>query len=327
MKQYLELCALILNEGAVRPSRTGVRTLSIFDPDPLRFDLQTGFPILTTKRVAFNQVKGELLGFLRGCTTAAEFRALGCTIWDANANAAGVEGSPNAWLTNPNRKGEDDLGRIYGAQWRGWQGPAIVTPERDDHSGEIIGDEIDIDVGSTFDQIDNLIAGLVDDPYGRRHLVTAWNPGELKQMALPPCHYAFQCYVRDEDGQRYLDMKVHMRSVDVFLGLPFNISSYALLLAMLAHVTNYWPGRLTVDMGDAHIYEDHLAGVLTQLRRQPKPATAHLVFGIDKGPDHSVIEGPRYAPMSYTTLDQFEPHNIHLVGYDPHPAIAGKMAV
>lgn len=315
MKQYLDLCRKVLETGELRTTRTGVRALSIFDPDPLRFDLQEAFPIISTKKMPFKAIVTELVGFLRGYTSAAQFRELGCNIWNANANDLGLPESPNAWLTNPNRKGEDDLGRIYGAQWRDWR-PLNSGPN---------------DAG--IDQIRNLIEGLKNDPFGRRHLVSAWNPGELDRMALPPCHYAFQCYVREHGKhQGFLDMKAHMRSVDVFLGLPFNITSYATLLEILADIVGLRAGRLSMDLGDTHIYENHLAAVLQQIRRTPKAgliigAKPTLRFAKDLGADHDLRVSSRYVPVSFKTIDEVHPDLVHLIGYTHHDAIKAPMAV
>jgi thymidylate synthase len=339
MNNYIQLALKVINEGTPRATRTGERAIGIFG-EVLRFDMKEGFPILSTKYVNFDAVKGELIGFLRGFTSAAQFRELGCKVWDANANAPGLDGSPNAWLSNPRRKGEDDLGRIYGPQWRHWQKPANGT--FDDVFGVLTG------VKTEVDQIANLIQELRVNPMGRRHIVTAWNPGELDTMALPACHYAFQCYVEYDEGnpknEPQLSMMVHMRSVDVFLGLPFNISSYALLLEMIAHVTGMKPNNLMFTLCDTHIYESHIPEVLVLSFGWPRREEVPEMFQEQEGkykmhfdecgslrPD-AVRMRPKdrndenYFPR-FTDIDTIAPHNIQLNGYEPQGALKGKMAV
>lgn len=193
----------------------------------LRFDLSEGFPLMTTKKIHFKSVVHELLWFLKGSSNIEYLKNNGVTIW-------------NEWA---DEKGE--LGPIYGVQWRKWQ---------------------DLQ-GNHIDQIERLISGLKGSPFSRRHLVTAWNPSETEAMALPPCHYAFQCYV---DDQR-LSLAFHMRSVDVFLGLPFNLASYALLTHLLAKQTGLMPGELIWTGGDVHLYANHQEQALEQIKRKPNP--------------------------------------------------------
>jgi thymidylate synthase len=203
--------------------------------------MDEGFPAITTKKLAFKSVVGELIGFIRGYDNAAQFRELGCNIWDQNANE-------NAqWLANPHRKGVDDLGAIYGVQWR-------RLPMAD---------------GWTHDQLAELIHKLRTNPSDRRLIVWAFNPAMLHMMALPPCHMGFQCFV---DGNK-LSLKMEQRSVDTFLGLNFNISSYAILLLMLAQVTGLKAHELIMSLGDTHIYNNHFDAVDTQLAREPLPWT------------------------------------------------------
>lgn len=307
MYQYLNLLETVRAHGDLRETRTGVKAISDFSPAPLVFDLShDALPIVTTKRIPLIPLVGELLGFINGFTSAADFRNLDCKIWDANANDPGLPDAPNKWLTNPNRKGTDDLGRIYGAQWRDWR---YMRNGRE----------------HTTDQLGLLVSRLRADPFSRYHLVSAWNPGELDQMALPPCHYAFQCYVRrdfDQPDSRILDMKVHMRSVDLFLGLPFNITSYAILQHMLANVTGYRAGRLTMDLGDVHIYENHLTQVMHQLRRTPEPATAKVIIG-----STSNTIGRTCERRIFTSLDDIGVHNIIITGYEHQGALPAPMAV
>lgn len=337
MEQYLGLMETIIQEGDLRPTRTGINAFSVSFPPPLSFDCSPrNLPIVSTKRVALKPLIGELIGFIRGYTSAAQFRELGCGIWDANANDPGLPEAPNSWLGNPNRKGTDDLGRIYGAQWRGWETMSIRPTDSLARRGEVaIGTMLSGPMSAAkhehvfvrkVDQLERLVRGLKEDPFSRYHLVSAWNPGEIDQMALPPCHYAFQCYVRrhfDTPDSRILDMQVHMRSVDVFLGLPFNITSYAILLHMLANVTGYEPGRLVITLGDAHIYENHLPQVLTQLRRTPRSAMPTITIG-SRDEEHPHLPG---IAAKFTTLDAIHPSNILISGYNPHDALPAKMAV
>lgn len=294
MKSYLELLDLCSRTGMRQRNRTGIDTFMI-PGGMMQFDLAQGFPILTTKRVAFKQVVGELLGFIRGYTNAADFRALSCTIWDANAN------KNEQWLKNPNRQGTDDLGRIYGAQWRRWR-------------------SIDLDLGGhgnpdarEIDQLARALETIKNDSTSRRIIVSAWQPGELDQMALPPCHLLYQFLIGQLDHK--LHMTMYMRSCDMFLGVPFNISSYALLLALVSKAMGYEPGTLTMFLADVHIYENHLEQVKEQLSREPKELPT---LGLPEN-----IDG--LGPIAW--LESLEPEDIELIGYDPHPPIKAEMAV
>jgi thymidylate synthase len=249
----------------------------------LEFDLRRGFPAVTTKRLAFKQVAGELIGFLRGATTASEFRDLGCSIWDQNAN------ENEQWLKNTYRKGTDDLGRIYGAQWRDWRAE-----------------------GQWIDQIDRAVDKIKNNPDDRRNIVTAWNPGELDKMALPPCHIMHQ-YLCDKDSKE-LSMTMYMRSCDMFLGVPFNIASYALLLSIMAKATGYVPKKLVMFLADVHIYENHLDQVREQLSRQPyELPELHMAM--------PTTTGALYA------IETLRPEDMTLLRYKYHPAIKAPMAV
>lgn len=236
--QYLDLLRDIMRHGSDRMDRTGVGTRAIFGYE-LRFRMQDGFPTITTKRLAFRSVVGELIGFIRGFDSAEQFRSVGCNIWNQNANENTV------WLANPHRKGHDDLGMIYGVQWR-----RLPMPD-----------------GSTKDQLAELIHKLKNNFADRRLIVMAFNTAYVDYMALPPCHMLFQCFVAEQK----LSLKVTMRSTDCLLGLPFNCASYASLLHMLAQVTGLIPDELILSLGDAHIYRNHFEQVNTQLERQPLP--------------------------------------------------------
>lgn len=276
MQQYLDSLNDIMMLGLDRPNRTGVATRGLFGVT-YRFHMGEGFPIITTKKIPFQSVVGELLGFIRGYTNAGDFRALGCNIWDANAN------ENKQWLDNPYREGEDDLGRIYGAQWREW----ITTED------------------TIIDQLAQAINTIKTNPTSRRIIVTAWNPAELDQMALPPCHIFYQFNVREH----LLDLLMYQRSCDMFLGVPFNISSYALLLCMVAQVTGKTPGDFVHVLGDAHIYHNHFAQVREQLTRKPYPLPTLFL-----NPDIKEI-------------DDFDASDIKLLEYGYHNAIKAPMAV
>ena len=288
MRAYLDLLERVLVEGKLKHNRTGVPTFMV-EGAMLQFDLSEGFPAVTTKKLAFNAVKGELIGFIRGVTSAADFRALGCNVWNANANE-------NAdWLKNPHRKGEDDLGRVYGAQWRDW-----------------------ICDGSSIhlDQLELALHKLIHQPDDRRNIVTAWNPGELHKMALPPCHMLFQLLADKGDGT--VSMTMYQRSCDLFLGIPFNIASYALLLELICAATGYKPGKLIMFLADAHIYVNHMDQCMEQVKRQPY---APPKLGLDRA-------SPSFkGKTKIDWLMAVEPHHIWLEGYECHPAIKGEMAV
>lgn len=291
MKQYHDLLRTILTEGSWEENRTGIRTQSI-PGAMLKFDLREGFPAITTKKLAFKAVVGELIGFLRGCTSAADFRALGCNVWDQNAN----ENVP--WLANPHRKGEDDLGRVYGAQWRDW-----TVQDGDSYHRRI-----------AVDQIFKALHDVRHNPTSRRIIVNAWNPAELDQMALPPCHLLFQLIAR-QDGT--LHMVMYQRSVDTFLGLPFNIASYALLLELFAAWSGRQPATLSMMLADVHIYENHLEQVHEQLAREPYQLPQLDLVTIDTRHDATLHE----------LIGSLSSDGIQLVEYQCHPAIKAPMAV
>lgn len=264
MRQYLDLLADVMTNGADRPDRTGTGTRSVFGRQ-LRFDLSLGFPLLTTKNVHLKSIIYELLWFLRGETNVRWLQERGVTIWDEWADANG------------------DLGPVYGSQWRSWP------------DGR----------GGTIDQITNVVESIKTKPDSRRHLVTAWNPAEVDDMALPPCHCLFQFYVAD--GR--LSCQLYQRSADVFLGVPFNIASYALLTQMMAQVTNLAVGDFVHSFGDVHLYSNHFEQAKEQLRRDPRPLP-RLTLNPDR-----------------TSLFDFEYEDFLITGYDPHPRIPAAIAV
>jgi len=289
-KVYLNALKNILENGDDRPDRTGVGTRSIFGLQ-MRFDLSDGFPAITTKKLAWKAVVSELLWFIEG--SGDEFRLKEIlhgerytdkkTIWSDNAQA-------DYWVKKRLQRHPGDLGRVYGVQWRRWRKPLI---------------RINKVVLQNHDQLLELIAGLKEDPYSRRHIITAWNPGELDLMALPPCHMMAQFYVNN--GK--LSCQMYQRSADMFLGVPFNIASYALFTHMIAQVCNFEVGDLIITIGDAHIYSNHFEQVKEQLGRSPLPLPT-----LKLNPDISVIT-------------DFEMEDIELADYQSHDAIKAPMAV
>lgn len=257
----------------------------------LEFDLKEGFPAVTTKKLAFNAVKGELIGFIRGYDNAEQFRQLGCKVWDQNAN------ENKDWLNNPYRHGEDHLGRIYGVQWRKWTPPGEFGYE------------------NHVDQLRQIVTDVMYNPTSRRMIVTAWNPGELGMMALPPCHMSFQLLV-DVDANE-VSLCMYQRSCDMFLGIPFNIASYALLLELIAAATGRKPGKLIMFLADVHIYQNHIEQVLLQLKREPLPLCQ---LAIDE-------EFFYRSEDPLKRLELCEPADIHLENYVSHLPIKGEMAV
>jgi thymidylate synthase len=264
MRQYHELMERILADGAEKPDRTGVGTLSVFGHQ-MRFDLAAGFPLLTTKKVHLKSIVYELLWFLRGDTNIQYLKQHGVSIWDEWADERG------------------ELGPVYGQQWRSW-------PAAD---------------GRTIDQIGQIVESIRQNPDSRRLVVTAWNPAEVEKMALPPCHCLFQFYVA---GGR-LSCQLYQRSADVFLGVPFNIASYALLTLMVAQVTDLQPGEFIHTLGDAHLYLNHLEQARLQLSRAPR-----------------ALPRMRINP-AVKDLFAFRYEDFRLEGYDPHPAIRAEVAV
>lgn len=287
MQEYKSLLEEVMTHGIDKPNRTGVDARSLFFCT-FRHNMEDGFPLLTTKKMAWTPIVGELLGFLRGFTSAAQFRELGCKIWDANAN------ENELWLDNPYRRGEDDLGRIYGAQWRDWQHYDFYPGMQDKFAA------------TSTDQLSELINKINMNPNDRRMVVTAYNPGEINKMALPPCHMFFQCWCDNNGG---LSMIMYQRSCDMFLGVPFNIASYALLLEILAVATGRTPRTLNIVFADAHIYHNHFDQVNELLTRQPLPLPKVKI-----DPD-------------FHRLEHIEPDMIELIGYNSHEPIKAEMAV
>ncbi len=303
MKQYLDLLQDILDNGEEKDDRTGVGTISVFGRS-LRFDLRVAFPAVTTKKLAWKACFGELLWFIEGSGDERRLAEIThgtrdgvTTIWTPNALAP-------YWRNKAKYQG--DLGRVYGVQWRHWKTPIVHTQEtfKNDFGNYYNrGGSIHI---KEIDQLDNLIDGLMNDPIGRRHILTAWNPGELDQMALPPCHVMCQFYV---NKNKELSCHMYQRSVDTFLGLPFNIASYALLTHLLAQVCLLKPGELIISTGDTHIYKDHVEQVKEQLLRPLMPLP-QLVLTPD-----------------ILNIDKFTMADIKLENYKSHESLKARMAV
>ena len=321
MRPYLDLLRTVLQEGAWQENRTGIRTRAISGA-MLKFDLAAGFPAVTTKRLAFKSAMGELCAFLRGATSAAEFRALGCKVWDANANA-----SPQ-WRASPYRRGADDLGPVYGAQWRRWPavkilpldaGAALAQAERDGYQplADVSAKGVRL-LHREIDQVRDCLDRIHERPNDRRILFHAWNPAQLDEMALPPCHLLYQFNVNTAD--RELSLCLYQRSVDSFLGLPWNLAEGAALLALFARLTGYRARWLTWFGADVHVYETHLAAVAEQLGRAPQPLPTLAIA--DRVPAYA--QTGRYEPQ---WLDEVCPDDFVLVGYQHHPAISAEMAV
>ena len=268
MQQYLDLLRRVRTEGVRKSDRTGTGTLSVFGHQ-MRFDLNDGFPLLTTKKLHVKSIIHELIWFLAGDTNVGYLKQHGVRIWDEWADANG------------------DLGPVYGKQWRSWAAPG-GTPD-----------------GGTIDQIKEVVETLKSNPDSRRIIVSAWNPADIPKMALAPCHCLFQFYV----AEGKLSCQLYQRSADVFLGVPFNIASYALLTMMMAQVTGLKRGEFVHTFGDAHLYLNHLEQADLQLTRTPRRLPAMAIN-----------------PGVPSILD-FKFEDFTLTGYDPYPHIAAPVAV
>jgi len=270
MQQYLDLMRRILDEGAPKGDRTGTGTRSIFGHQ-MRFNLADGFPLVTTKKLHLKSIVHELLWFLRGDTNVRYLNEHGVTIW-------------NEWADE-----DGELGPVYGHQWRSWPG----------RNGEAI------------DQISEVIEQIRTNPDSRRLIVSAWNVAEVPTMALPPCHLLFQFYVSEDPngGARRLSCQMYQRSADAFLGVPFNIASYALLTMMVARVTNLEPGDFVHTLGDAHLYDNHLDQARLQLDREPRPLPTLRI------------------EQDVSSIFDFRYEHFRLENYNPHPHISAPVAV
>ncbi len=289
MKNYLEMAQFVLDNGSPRSDRTGTGTISYFGYQ-MRFDLSEGFPLLTTKKTHFASVAKELLWFISGDTNIQWLVQNNVRIWnewpyrDYKASSD-YQGETLAEFIEKVKTDVDfaqahgDLGPVYGKQWRDFSG---------------------------VDQLAGVIDQIKNNPRSRRIILSAWNPPFIEEMALPPCHAFMQFYVSD-DGK--LSLQLYQRSADIFLGVPFNIASYALLVSMIAKICDLEPGDFVHSFGDAHIYNDHLDAINEQLQRQPKALPKLIIHGDQK------------------SIDDFKYEDFELEGYDPHPLIKGKVSV
>ena len=301
-KQYLELLDDILVNGTSKEDRTGTGTWSVFGRQ-IRHNMKEGFPLLTTKKMAWKTMTKELLWFLSGDTNIKWLVENKCNIWNGDAYKAYLnkDSVKHQWerggdvaemdvFLNIIRDSADneefgELGPVYGKQWRDWNGN---------------------------DQIKNLIKGLKENPDGRRHMVSAWNVADLDQMVLPPCHYGFQCYVRDG---KYLSLMWNQRSVDTFLGLPFNIASYGMLLLMLAKECDLIPDQLIGNLGDVHLYKNHVEQAIEQTKRTPYPL-----------PDVKLMSNINFKAALNGTLDKIQWEDFYLLGYQSHESIKAPLS-
>tara|TARA_R110002050_G_scaffold300681_1_gene471506 strand:- start:1418 stop:2377 length:960 start_codon:yes stop_codon:yes gene_type:complete len=312
---YLSLLEDVLNNGVEKSDRTGTGTISVFGRQ-IRHDMKQGFPLLTTKKMYWKGIVTELLWFLRGDTNIKFLHDNGCHIWDGDYEKSG--------------RSDGELGPIYGKQWRNWRGIDISKMARKTYS---------------TDQISNLINGLKTNPNSRRLMVNAWNVGELDQMTLPPCHYGFQVYTRElsleERGIHYetyykglkrkktnedfdkigiptreISLMWNQRSVDTFLGLPFNIASYGLLLEIIADEVNMIPGELVGNLGDVHLYKNHIDQAREQLTREPLPLSKLIINNEFWNPDQGTIE-----QINYITPDDF-----YIKDYQSHSTIKAPLS-
>lgn len=315
MYNYLELVNKVLKEGSVRQDRTGTGTISIFGPQ-LEFDLRSGFPVVTTKKVNLRLIWTELLWMISGDSNIRPLLEANNNIWnewpfkrwvasenieidlsnqDSVEYKQAMEKFKNNVLNDPwFAETYGDLGRVYGVQWREWRKEAR-------RNGYVVSTE-------WVDQLQNAMNTIKNNPNDRRMLVTAWNPGEVDDMVLPPCHLLYQLYV---DGD-YLDIKVYQRSADVFLGLPFDIASYATLVSMIAHITGKTARYMYYTLGDTHIYLNHVDQMQEQLRRRP-----YVLPRLSVNASGRLIE----------TIDDFELGDLELVDYEHHPALKGKVSI
>jgi thymidylate synthase len=337
-KQYQALLQDILDNGIEKTDRTGTGTISVFGRQ-IRHNMRDGFPLLTTKKMAFKTMVTELLWFLRGDTNIKYLVDNGCHIWDGDAyknyvtewcksNKAPKELAPsqkdfiNLIKTDDEfAKKWGELGSIYGKQWRNWEG--FEQGYNTIYNEEFIGsDKTQLKDTKGIDQIQNLINDLKTNPDSRRLMVNAWNVGELDQMVLPPCHYGFQCYVREG---KYLSLMWNQRSVDTFLGLPFNIASYGLLLEIIAKEVNMVPDELIGNLGDVHLYSNHIEQAKEQIGREPYPLPKlNFSWYIE---NWSTEEAKKIRKDSFDAyIRQMKPSDFVIENYQSHPAIKAPLS-
>ena len=286
-KKYQQLLSDIIEFGVEKKDRTGTGTISEFGHQ-IRHKMSEGFPLLTTKKMAWKQIVSELLWFLTGQTNIAFLHKHNNHIWDGDYEKSG--------------RTDGDLGPIYGKQWRKWDGK----------NGRI-------------DQIDNLVRELKTNPDSRRLLVSAWNVGELDQMVLPPCHYGFQVWTREENGQRYISLMWNQRSVDTFLGLPFNIASYALLLEIIAKEVDMIPEDLIGNLGDVHLYKNHIEQAKEQISREPYDLPK-IEITERNWYQHQLVK-ERLGPKTFKDIIlSYRPDCFELTDYQSHPKLRAPLS-
>lgn len=323
MKQYLDLVRDVLENGSWQANRTGIRTKSL-PGAMMKFDLQEGFPAVTTKKLAFKSAIGELVGFLRAYRSAADFRALGCKVWDQNANE-----NPQ-WLASPYRLQEDDLAAVYGVQWRQWPAYKVIDVTQPNGPAQVLDalgkgyqnlgtlPDNRVLLYKAVDQLRECLDTIIKDPGSRRILFHGWNCAQLDEMALPPCHLLYQFLVNQERGE--INLCLYIRSNDIGLGSPFNLCEGAALLHLVGRLTGYTPRWFTYFIGDAHVYENHIPMLEEQLKRDPFEAPRLQLS--DRIPDYAVTG--QYAPE---WLEKVEPTDFWLEGYQHHPPLTAPMAV
>ena len=286
--EYLTLLRAVLHDGSTKDDRTGTGTRSLFG-ERMVFDLSDGrFPLLTTKRIHTKSVIHELLWMLSGSTSVRDLQKNGVTIWDEWADENG------------------DLGPVYGKQWRAWDAYSPVRESGSPTAEMLAAHGAPICEHRVIDQLGDVIEQIKTNPNSRRLIVSAWNPADVGRMALPPCHLLYQFYVHDG----VLSCSVYQRSADVFLGVPFNVASYALLTALVANTCGLVPGTLVWMGGDVHLYSDHVGQAVEQLVRDPRPEP-RLRIARDPG----------------TPIDDYRFEDVIIEGYDPHPAIKARVSV
>lgn len=323
MKEYLSLVSKVLRLGVLKSNRTGVDTIALTG-QCMSYDLAEGFPAVTTRKLAFKTGVGEMIGFFRALRSAAGFRALGCKVWDQNAN------ENEQWLNNPYREGLDDLGGVYGVQWRKWPAYKQIPLTKI----ELLQDAVAkgyveiarrVENGQTIavmykeiDQVRQCLDKIMYNPDDRRILFHAWNPAELDTMALVPCHLLYLFHVNKDNKE--LSMTLFVRSNDLGLGSPVNILSAAVMLSLFAKLTGNTARHVHVMIGDAHVYSNHLDMLNEQMKREPLPSPKLVIS--DRIPDYAVtgVYEPEW-------LDKIEPSDFWLEGYEHHPPLTAPMAV
>jgi thymidylate synthase len=323
--KYQDLLQDILDNGVEKKDRTGTGTISVFGRQ-IRHRMSQGFPLLTTKKMAWNVMVAELLWFLRGSTNIKFLLDYDCHIWDGDAYKnyawktsldSGYQFTKEEFIKKIKTDEEfakkwGELGPIYGKQWRSWETNDTNAPKYEHYTKDI-------------DQIANLINELKTNPDSRRLMVSAWNVGELDQMVLPPCHYGFQVYTREENGQRYISLMWNQRSVDTFLGLPFNIASYGLLLEIIAKEVNMVPDELIGNLGDVHLYSNHIEQAKEQISREPFELPKVQITERNWYQHQLVKER-----LGEKTFDQkimsYRPDCFELIGYQSHDKIKAPLS-